>query len=200
MLLYIMKVNLKRRFRSKLEKKILKDYLVDQKLDIEQVIDDYYNYIYAVVKNSVNITITDEDIEEIISDVFMALWRNNARLNNTIEIKSYLIGIAKNTIKNRYRKMNINISISDYEEKLISKYDLEKDIESIEQEREIINILKSLKEIEYKVFIFYYYDSKSIKEIANILNISISNVKVTLYRVRKILRKKLKDGGYSYGE
>ena len=68
-------------------------------IDIDQVIDDFYNYIYIVIKNSVNITITDEDIEEIISDVFVALWKNYDNLNETLDIKAYLVGISKNIIK-----------------------------------------------------------------------------------------------------
>lgn len=189
-----------RRFRSKLEKKVLKDYLIDEKIDIDQIIDDYYGYIYVVVKNSVSIAITDEDIEEIVSDVFVALWKNYATLKNELDIKSYLTGISKNLIKNRYRKTQINISISDYEDKLLSNYNVEETTENIEQEREIYKILKSLNENEYKVFVLYYYDSKTVKEISQILNISTSNVKVILHRVRKVLGKKLRDGGYGYGK
>lgn len=183
-----------------MEKKVLKDYVINDKIDIDQVIDEYYGYIYVVVKNSVSIAITDEDIEEIISDVFVALWKNYEHLNDTLELKPYLVGISKNIIKNRYRKTQINIPISDYEDKLLSNYNVEETTENIEQEREINTLLKSLKENEYKVFILFYYDSKTIKEISQILNVSTNNVKVILHRVRKLLGKKLKDGGYGYGK
>lgn len=183
-----------------MEKKLLKDYTVNKAIDIDQVIDDFYNYIYIVIKNSVNITITDEDIEEIISDVFVALWKNYENLNETLDIKAYLVGISKNIIKNRYRKTQLNISISEFEEKIISNYNVEEKIEIIEQEKEIEATLKTLKKTEYNVFILYYYESRSIKEISEILNISISNVKVILHRVRKKIKKNLKDGGYGYGK
>lgn len=121
-----------------MEKHFLKDYIKDKKLNIDQVINDYSNYVYSVVKNSVSIMITDEDIEEIISDVFFALWKNYTSLNETLDIKLYLIGISKNTIKNKYRKTQVNIPISDYEEKLVSTYNIEKDIENIEQEKKYV--------------------------------------------------------------
>ncbi len=62
-----MKVNQnKRRFRSKLKKEILKDYLLNDKVDIDKLLDDFYGYVYIIVKNGVSIYLTDEDIEEII--------------------------------------------------------------------------------------------------------------------------------------
>lgn len=183
-----------------MEKHFLKDYIKDKKLNIDQVINDYSNYVYSVVKNSVSIMITDEDIEEIISDVFFALWKNYTSLNEKLDIKLYLIGISKNTIKNKYRKTQVNIPISDYEEKLVSTYNIEEDIENIEQEKKIYEIIKTLKEVEYKVFILYYFEAKTTKEISVALSISVNNVKVILYRVRKIIKKKLKEGGYSYGK
>ena len=48
---------------------------------IEKIFDDFYGYVYTIVKNDVNKYITNEDIEEIISDVFIALWKNKENLN-----------------------------------------------------------------------------------------------------------------------
>ena len=46
----------------------------------------------------------------------------------------------------------------------------------------------------------FYYESKSVKEIAKVLNLSTSNVKTILHRVRKAIKRNLEDGGYSYGK
>ena len=46
----------------------------------------------------------------------------------------------------------------------------------------------------------FYYESKSIKEIAKVLNLSTSNVKTILHRIRKNLKRNLEDGGYGYGK
>lgn len=37
-------------FRLKMKKEILKDYLTDN-LDIEKIFDDFYGYVYTIVKN-----------------------------------------------------------------------------------------------------------------------------------------------------
>lgn len=183
-----------------MKKEILKDYLINKKIDIEKIVDDFYGYIYIIVKNGVNIAITDEDIEEIISDVFVAMWKNSNNLSETTEIKPYLAGIAKNIIRNKYRKTELNFSISDYEENLVDSCNIEKTTEENEQNKVILDTLKTLKFEEYEIFIMFYYESKSIKEIAKKLNFSISNVKTILHRVRKIIKKNLEDGGYGYGK
>lgn len=128
---------IKRRFRSKLKNEILNDYLINEKLDIDRMLDDFYNYVYIIVKNGVNVHITDEDIEEIISDVFVAIWKNSKSLLKTTKIKPYLIGIAKNVIKNKYRNTELNFSISDYEENLVDICNIEKIAEENEQNKEL---------------------------------------------------------------
>lgn len=183
-----------------MKKEILNDYLIKETLDIDQMIDDFYSYVYIIVKNGVSISITDEDIEEIVSDVFVAIWKNSTNLLKTTEIKSYLAGIAKNIIKNKYRKSELNFSISDYEESLVDKCNIEKITEQNEQNKYIRDTLGTLKQEEYEVFILFYYQSKSIKEIAKRLDFSTSKVKTILYRIRKIIKRNLEDGGYGYGK
>ena len=183
-----------------MKKEILKDYLVNDRLDIDKILDNFYGYVYIIVKNGVSTYITDEDIEEIISDVFVAIWKNSYKLPNTIDIKAYLTGIAKNVIRNKYRKTKLNFSISDYEEKLIDSINIENNAEESEQNAIIKNTLKTLKEEEYNIFIMFYYGGKTIKEIAEKIECSNGKVKVTLHRVRKIIKKNLEDGGYGYGK
>ena len=183
-----------------MKNEILNDYLINRKLDIDRILDDFYNYVYIIVKNGVSVSITDEDIEEIISDVFVAIWKNSSNLLKTIEIKPYLAGIAKNVIKNKYRNTELNFSISDYGENLVDNCNIEKIVEENEQNKVVLDTLNTVKQEEYKIFIMFYYESKSVKEIAKVLNLSTSNVKTILHRVRKVIKRNLEDGGYSYGK
>lgn len=183
-----------------MKKEILEDYLSNGKVDMDKLLDDFYGYVYIIVKNGVSIYLTDEDIEEIISDVFIAIWKNSTTLPDTTDLKPYLAGIAKNIIKNKYRKSELNFSISEYEEKMIDNSNLEKQAEENEQHIIIKNTLKNLKREEYKAFIMFYYEAKTTKEIAEHLNCTVGKIKVILHRVRKKIRKNLEDGGYSYGK
>ena len=142
-----------------MKKEILNDYLINGKLDIDRILDDFYNYVYIIVKNRVSVSITDEDIEEIISDVFVAIWKNSSNLLKKTEIKPYLTGTAKNVIKNKYRNTELNFSISDYEENLVDICNIEKIVEENEQNKVVLDTLKTVKPEEYKIFIMFYYES-----------------------------------------
>ncbi len=181
------------------EELTLKDYSKNHRLDIDKVVEDYYGYIYIIVKNTKSVGILEEDMEEMISDVFLALWKNYANLVQETKIKPYLAGIAKNVLKNKYRTTKMDFSLSDYEEQLIAPHTLEVISEEREQNEMIKDTLKILKPEEYKIFMAFYYENKKIKEIAKNLEISESKVKVILHRVRKELKTKLRKGGYSYG-
>ena len=182
-----------------MKNKILNDYLIKGKININKIIDEFYRYIYKIVKNSTTTFITDEDIEEIISDVFLAVWKNSNKLANSTVMRPYIAGITKNIIKNKYRKIKLNFSISDYEETLKDICSIDEIIEQKEQYKIIENTLHMLKEHEYKIFILFYYQSKTIKDISKELNLSTSNVKTILFRIRKIIKRNLENGGYGYG-
>ena len=143
-----------------------------------------------------------EDIEELISDVFMAFWRNYKKLEPNMKIKPYLVGIAKNLIKKKYRELSNNVlvcDIDDLDNSIQTLINVSDTVEESEKERIILNALNELKSEEKQIFIMFYYHSKRVKEIAKVLDISIAKVKITLHRVRKTLKRELKKGGYSYG-
>ena len=60
--------------------------------------------------------------------------------------------------------------------------------------------LGKMKKEDKEIFLLYYYNSRSIKEISEILNISISKVKTKLFRIRKKLKSELIKGGYDNGK
>ncbi len=182
-----------------MKKEVLKEYLVNGRVDIDQMLEDFYGYCCLIVRNSVSIAITEEDIEEILSDIFVAIWKNSTYLPDTLPLKPYLAGIAKNMVKNKYRKTEFNVSYTDYEETLLGSYYIETMTEEKEQEQAILKALQQMKPEERQIFVLFYYATKSTQEIAQSLAVSISKVKTTLHRVRKKLKKILEDGGYGYG-
>lgn len=165
-------------------------------LDIENVIKCYNAYIYKILSNTIS---NEQDIEEILSDVFIILWKNYKRLDKQDKIKPYLIGITKNLIKKKYREYSIKIDdIEIYEDTIVQNTNIEELVENKEKSRIISNTLNNMKELEKAVFIMFYYNQKKIKEIAKSLNISEAKVKIILHRGRKCIKKKLKERGYDY--
>ncbi len=175
-----------------MKKKIVYEYLEKEELNIELIMKDYAGYIYTIIKNASNLS--SEDIEEIISDVFLTVWNNREKLDIEKELSPYIAGITKNLIKKKYRSNKTYENIEDYEEKLISIEGIDLYSEQDEQNEQIIKKLKTLKEEDRKIFMMFYYEDKKIKEISSILEISQSKVKMKLHRIRKKLKQSLKGG------
>lgn len=169
--------------------KRINDYINDTQLDLDRIVDDFTPYIKTVINNSANEFLTKEDKEEILEDTFVILWKNQDK--DIIYLEAYLSAIARNLVREKLRKTKLAYDISDYENE-IPYYD---EIEMFSEEREKIErlniVYKNLKEIDLKIINLYYYSSKSTKEIARELNISESNVKTKLFRIRKKLKKYL---------
>lgn len=169
-------------------------YIKNNKLDIEVIMHEYTNYIYKIIQNSTSI-LKLEDAEEIISDVFLTLWNNQNKLDINKNLSSYIAGITKRLIKKKYRYIKFNENIDDYEEKLVTNDKIDIYSENEENNEIIIKELDKLNSEEKNIFLMFYYKGQKIKEIANILNISESKVKMKLSRTRKKLKNKLNERG-----
>lgn len=55
------------------EKKELKNYIINKRIDLDRIVDDYTPYIRKIIQNMVGNNLTEEDKEEIILDTFFAL-------------------------------------------------------------------------------------------------------------------------------
>lgn len=179
-------------------KKEIRLYMNNGLLDIEKVINEYSNYVRKIIQNMTN-CISAEDVEEILSDTFLILWKNSEKLDLDKQISSYIAGITRNLVREKTRVVNFDCDISNYEN-IIS--DLKK-VDMMYEEREINAIIKKnlmkFKEEDINIFSLYYYSSKKIREIASILGVSEFKVKSRLHRIRKKIKIELEKGGYSYG-
>ena len=160
-------------------------------------------YVYIIIKNS-GYLFSNEDVEEIASDVFLTIWQNKEKLDINKEISPYIAGITKNLLRKKKRDIkNINENIKNIDELqnyLSDKIDYTHN-EAEEQEKIdiVTEELTKMKKEDKNIFTYYYYESKNIKEIANILGITEIKAKSRLSRIRKKLRKELEKRGYSYG-
>ena len=172
--------------------KEIKHYIKNNELDLEKIINEYSSYIATIINNMARDNLNNEDKEEIISEVFFILWKNMNKLNINKYLSSYIAGITRNVVKEYLRKIKVNFDISDYENSLYSYDKIDLLDNSIEEISKIEKKLKNMKEIDKKIFLDFYYSSKSIKDIANEQKISEFSVKQRLYRIRNKIKKEVK--------
>ena len=171
--------------------KEIKQYIKNNELDLEKIINEYSSYIATIINNMAS-ALSNEDKEEIISEVFFILWKNKHKLDINKNLSSYIAGITRNLVKEYLRKIKIDVDISDYENSLYS-YDkinfLDTEIQEI---RNIEKKLENMKEIDKTIFLDFYYSSKSIKDIAKEQKMSEFSVKQRLYRIRNKIKKEVR--------
>lgn len=180
-----------------MKNKTIKEYEnIEKNLDLEKLIDEYSGYIYTIIKNMSANIFNQEDIEEIISDTFFILWKNQNKIDKEKSLSSYIAGIARNLVKEKLRKTNNNI-INDLEFDFFDIQIIDLEYENREKIEIIKNAMEKMKEQDKDIFNLYYYGNRKINEISKILKITEFNVKSRLHRIRKKLKNELLKGGYS---
>ena len=176
----------------------IREYIKNDELDLEKIIDEFSGYVYKIIDNMASLS--DEDIEEITSDTFFILWKNKEKLDEEKLLSSYIAGIARNLVKEKTRIVKINVDISNYENILQDCENIDMMCEQREKIAIIEKTVKSMKENDIFIFNCYYYSSMKMKEIADALNTSEFNVKTKLYRIRKKIKNDLTKGGHNDGQ
>lgn len=167
----------------------IKRYIKNNELDLERIINEYSSYIAIIINNMASTNLSNEDKEEIISEVFFILWKNKHKLDINKNLSSYIAGITRNLVKEYLRKIKINVDISDYENSLYGYDKIDFLDTNIQEIRHIEKKLENMKEIDKTIFLDFYYSFKSIKDIAKEQKISEFSVKQRLYRIRNKIRK-----------
>ena len=160
-------------------------------LDFENIYQRTYdNTLKFIVIKCNNI----DDINDIIQDTYIELYHKLQRKNIDVENeKNYIVGIAKNIIKRHYRKVkneSNEISINEYENMEVSDdIDIEDNFITQENAKEVWNYIENKDIITTKVFYLYYILGYKIEEIAEEMNLNLSNVKSRIYRNIKEMKK-----------
>lgn len=172
-------------------------YYKDNKLDLKMVIDDYYNYVKSIINNSTNIS--EEDCEEIISDVLYIIWKNCDKIDKHLSLSPYIAQITKNIVYKKYHNNQRDLKIDSLENsefEIFDKFNLESLIEEKEINEIVLNNIESMNKLDAEIFRKYYFEDKSIKQISKELSITKTNVKVKLHRTRKKDKELLEKGGF----
>lgn len=153
------------------------------KLPVEILIEKYKNNIYAV---AFNICKNKHDAEDVVQDTFIQYLSHKKDFQSEEHIRAWIIRVAINKAKNKnnlFFRRN-SLPLEDYINTLT--------FESDETQELFETVMKLPKKYRIVIHLFYYEDY-SVQEIANILKITQSNVKVRLSRGRLLLRKTLKE-------
>lgn len=171
------------------EKKLLSQLQSREYRSIDRAIDLYTPYLSTVLYNMVGNALPKEDIEEILSDVFVALWTHADRIDlKKGTLRSYLAAIAKNKAWEKLRKRQETIALEEIE---VAD---DGDFTEHQNTRNLLwNAVMSLGEPDNEIFVRYYKYNEKLRDIAKATGLNLSTVKTKLSRGKRKLKTILQD-------
>ena len=150
---------------------------------LEMLIEAYRQNLYVT---AFNICKNAQDAEDVVQDTFIQYWSQKKEFESEQHVRAWLFRVAINKAKNLNHSFfkRSSLPLEDYMEGLSFPS---------EESSELFEAVMRLP-VKYRIVIhLFYYEDYSVLEIAGILNLSQSNVKVRLSRGRAALRQTLKE-------
>ena len=140
----------------------------------ETYLTDVYRFSYWLCGDAV-------DAEDITSETFLRAWTYRANIR-TETMKAYLLSIARNLYLERLRKHRLHAELSDGMPDPVPGPEVRS--EDRDDLMRIQAALQKVNEVDRAAFILRVEQELPYEEIARILQISLSAVKVKVHRVR----------------
>ena len=152
---------------------------------LEEIIQTYTHYLTAVAARALGPAPSREDLEEVISDAFLALWRFRDQLVTARNL-AYTKG------KSRRETEEIPPHLPDGRpgpEELAERQALH---------RQLRQLVEEMEEPDRTLFLRYYFQEEPLHQVADALGLKESTAKTRLARGRQRLKLALTRKGGSY--
>ena len=149
----------------------------------EKLIEKYRDNLFAT---AFSVCRNPQDADDVVQETFIQYHTTDRCFESEQHIRAWLIRTAINKAKNVNRAFwrRTSVPLEEYIETLV--------FETPEAEGLFEKVMRLPEKYRTVIHLFYYEDY-AVKEIAEILGLSESNVKVRLTRGREMLRKALKE-------
>lgn len=162
-----------------------------------QLINLFWVDVFSFVLKKVQ----DENIaDEITVSVFSKVLAKLDLYDPNFQFKTWILTIAQNTVIDYWRKKSReNEDTTENFEGFRNHYarSPEELLISEEDQRQILSTIESLDTNYQEIIRLRFFEEKSIKEIADELNLTVANTKVRIMRAKKVLAELLKSNDFS---
>lgn len=157
-----------------------------------QLVDKHKQMVFTV---ALRILRNREDAEEIAQDVFVKAYQSLSGFKRESKFSTWLYKITYNASISKTRKKKLETA--PIEVNVVENYTLDEVFENLnklemtEQKQIIKKLMETLNPEESTLITLYYFQQVQTEEIAEITNLSQSNVKVKLHRIRQKMHNEL---------
>ena len=156
----------------------------DKKAFLE-LIEPLEKKIYIIAKSKIN---NVEDVKDVIQETLLLSFKNIKKLKDNTKFDAWIITILLNTCKKYYksRKNIIHVPIEENSEVI----DHQDDYEQLNSNIDFFKYLNLLSDdTDKEIFILFYSNDYTTRQISEILNINENTVKTKLKRSRDKVQK-----------
>ena len=152
----------------------------------------YKQHVQHLFLYGTSLTSDRELVKDCIQDVFIRMHNNRARLNQTDNIRLYLLKALRNALFNAFQKQISNqrfVNIVEEQNTITSTEEEWIDRENETNQKERIAVMKALLTHRQQEIIHYrFVEELSIDEISKLLNINYQSVANIIQRALKKMR------------
>jgi len=157
------------------------------------LVDRYKDLVFTLALRMVK---NREEAEEVSQDTFLKVFKSLNKFKGDSKFSTWIYRVGYNTSLDRIKKnkrAQRTVTIDEFTEHQIKTLDNALDnMEMEERKLAIQNCLQLLPSEDGYLITLYYFEELSLEEISKIIDITVNNVKVKLYRSRKKLATILK--------
>lgn len=156
------------------------------------LVDKYKHLAFSL---AFKITRNREEAEEAAQDAFIKAYKSLGNFRGNATFKTWFFRIVYTTAISRVRgKQNYQVSLEDCkltDNELINIEDTVGQLNSEERAFQLHKAMDQLAPDERAILNLYYFEDLPVEEIATVMDLSASNVKIKLFRSRKKLYEQL---------
>ncbi len=162
---------------------------------LEQAIRQFTPYVGVVVWRTLSGSCAArEDVEEVVSDVFLALWAHAGELDPAQGLRPWLAAVARNKAADRLRRLRAApLPLSELEADRAPTP--EEAAEARDCAERLWRAVDAMGEPDRTLFLRHYYYGDKLKDAARDLDMKLSTAKSRLLRGRRALKEQLTEGG-----
>ena len=175
------------------EKQLIKLVLKGDSSSFSYFVDTYQDMALTIAFRLVG---NKQEAEDVVQNAFVKAYYNMHTYRASSKFSTWFYRIVYNTAITAYNKHKINSENynldSNVVDSKVSASNSMLELEEKEQKEMVESAVQQLPKMEAVIVSFYYLEDYSINEIAEIMSLTKSNVKIKLFRARKKLQDILK--------
>lgn len=164
----------------------------------KQIIEENQGRIRSVCRHYAGVS---GDADDLYQEILINIWKGMESFRGDAQVSTWIYRVAVNTalsyVNKKSKYLNFNMYWDDGKARELVSEDPEIKIQE-EKKTELLSGLMNQLSVVDKIIMSLVIEELTSKEIAEIVGITETNVRVKIHRIKEDLREKVKGGQYDY--